>query len=81
MAVLEAQVELLRDGQREAGDFAVASHRGLGGRSIVSMRAHENKNASRGETYRRFLRRAPARGKKHSALTKRLQSRREKLQM
>ncbi len=55
LAVLEAQVELLAEGQREAGDFAVASHRGLGERSIVSMRAHENKNASRWETYRRFL--------------------------
>ena len=29
LAVLEAQVELLTDGQREPGDFAVASHRGL----------------------------------------------------
>ena len=29
LAVLEAQIELPTDGQREAGDFAVASHRGL----------------------------------------------------
>jgi hypothetical protein len=32
---LEAQVELLTDGQREAGDFAVAGHRGLRERSIA----------------------------------------------
>ena len=57
LAILEAQVELLTDGQREAGDFAVASHRGLRKRAIVSMRANENKNASRCETYRRFLNR------------------------
>ncbi len=55
LAVLEAQVELLTDGQREAGDFAIASHRVLRKRSIVSMRGNDNRNASRLKSYRRFL--------------------------
>ncbi len=50
-----ALVELLADGQREAGDFAVASHRGLGERGIVFMRGNDSKNASRVKSYGRFL--------------------------
>ena len=53
LAVLEAQVELLTDGQREAGDFAVASHRGLRERSIVSMRANVFTNFSIGHSQMR----------------------------
>jgi hypothetical protein len=52
---LEAQVELLTDGQREAGDFAVARHRGPPERCIVCMRGNDNKNASRLKSYGRFL--------------------------
>ncbi|MGP8236531.1 MAG: hypothetical protein ACLQVW_14100, partial [Limisphaerales bacterium] len=48
-------VELLTDGQREPGDFAVARHRGPLECCIVIMRGYENKNASRCETYRRFF--------------------------
>ena len=57
LAVLEAQVELLTDGQREAGDFAVASHRGPRERGIVFMRGNDNKNGSRLKSYGRFLNR------------------------
>ena len=51
---LEAQIELLTDGEGEAGDFAVARHRGLRERSIVSMRGNDNRNASRLKSYGRF---------------------------
>ena len=57
LAVLEALVELLGDGQREAGDFVVARHRGLGERGIVLMRGNGNRNGSRLKSYGRFLKR------------------------
>jgi hypothetical protein len=37
LAILESLVELLADGQREAGDFAVARHRRPPERSLVFM--------------------------------------------
>jgi hypothetical protein len=54
LAVLEAQVELLTDGQRETGDFAVARHRGPRERGIVCMRGNDNKKASRSKSYGRY---------------------------
>ncbi|MGO8701940.1 MAG: hypothetical protein ACLQVY_30020 [Limisphaerales bacterium] len=52
---MEALVELLTDGQREPGDFAVARHRGPPERGIVFMRGNDNRNASRLKSYGRFL--------------------------
>lgn len=40
---------------REAGDVALARHRGPLKRCIVPMRANDNKNASRVKSYGRFL--------------------------
>ena len=54
LAILEAQVELLTDRQREAGDFAVARHRGPPESGIVCMRGNDNKNASRAKSYGGF---------------------------
>jgi hypothetical protein len=55
LAVMKAQVEFLKEGQREAGNFAVASHRGLRERGIVCMRVNDNQDASRVKTYGRYL--------------------------
>ena len=55
VAVLEALVELLTDGQREAGDLAVARRRGPRERGIVFMRGHDNRNGSRLKSYGRIL--------------------------
>ena len=52
---MKAQVEFLKEGQREAGNFAVASHRGLRERGIVCMRVNDNQDASRVKTYGRYL--------------------------
>ena len=46
---------MLTDGQREAGDFTVACHRGLRERGIVFMRGKANRNASRLKSYGRIL--------------------------
>ena len=43
------------DPRTTAGDFAVARHRGLRERGIVCMRGNDNKDASRLESYGRFL--------------------------
>ena len=55
LAILEALVELLTDGQREPGDFAVACHWSPRVRGIVCMRGNDNRNASRSKSYGRFL--------------------------
>ena len=55
LAILEALVELLTDGQGEPGDFAVARHRGPLERGIVFMRGNDNRNASRVKSYGRIL--------------------------
>ncbi len=55
LAVLEALVELLADGQGKAGDFAFARRRGPPERCIVIMRGNGNKDASRLKSYGRIL--------------------------